>query len=80
LNFKYFGHFAMLQRVGSVAYKLDLPLQSSIHPIFHVSQLKKMVGHIVQVSSTLPDELSALQVPEKILEQRVIPQGNRSVV
>jgi hypothetical protein len=42
--------------------------------------LKKMVGHIVQVSSTLPDELSALQVPEKILEQRVIPQGNRSVV
>jgi hypothetical protein len=58
------------QRVGNVAYKLKLPSTSMIHPVIHVSQLKKYVAKDIKVSSDLPMDPPALQVPEKILAKR----------
>lgn len=37
LAFKYFGSFEITAAVGSVAYRLKLPPDSLIHPVFHVS-------------------------------------------
>nr|GEZ87721.1 putative reverse transcriptase domain-containing protein [Tanacetum cinerariifolium] len=42
LNPRYVGPFKVLERVGDVAYKLDLPKElSRVHNIFYVSNLKK---------------------------------------
>ncbi|GJR14426.1 hypothetical protein Tco_0797078 [Tanacetum coccineum] len=42
LNPRYVGPFKVIERVGEVAYKLELPEElNRVHNIFHVSNLKK---------------------------------------
>jgi hypothetical protein len=41
---KFYGPYTILKCVGQVAYQLALPSHSKIHPIFHVSCLKKVIG------------------------------------
>ena len=38
---KYVGPFKILKRIGHLAYRLELPPKWKIHPVFHVSLLKK---------------------------------------
>ena len=42
LSLTYIGPFEILERVGTVAYRLALPLSlSSVHTVFHVSMFQK---------------------------------------
>ena len=49
LSPRYYGPYKVLQKVRPVAYKLELPQESLIHPTFHVSFLKKKLGKGVEV-------------------------------
>ena len=42
---RYYGPFKVLQKIGEVSYKLDLPLGSLIHLVFNVSNLKAKLGN-----------------------------------
>ncbi|PNY16937.1 retrotransposon-related protein [Trifolium pratense] len=79
---RFFGPFQIIARVGAVAYKLQLPPDSKIHPVFHISLLKCAVGNY-QVQGELPKDLEiAVEsdvYPEKVLGSRVILQGNTEV-
>jgi hypothetical protein len=51
-----------------------------VHLVFHVSQLKHAVSASVQVSGSLPSELTGVQVPGKILQRRLVNRGDRTVL
>ena len=53
---RYFGPYPTLERVGAVSYRIKLPESARIHYVFHVSQLKKVVGSY-KVEPKLPAEL-----------------------
>jgi hypothetical protein len=44
MSFNIYGPYRVTQRVGEVAYELELPEGSHIHSVFHVSCLKKVWG------------------------------------
>lgn len=66
---RFYGPFpVVLQRIGAVAYKLQLPSTSKIHPVFHVSQLKKAVGSS-SATPTLPANINEALVWEGVPEE-----------
>jgi hypothetical protein len=79
LSYKYFGPFKILQRIGAVAYKLELPTSSSIHPVFHVSQLKPSVKPSILVSPSLPPDNVDVQFPIQVMARRSISRGGHDV-
>jgi hypothetical protein len=72
---RYIRPFLILEKCGTMAYKLDLPQSlAGVHDIFHVSQLKKCLKAPVDVVSPevtpLEADLSYPEHPIKILDQK----------
>lgn len=79
---RFFGPFQVLKKIGAVAYKLDLPSESCIHPIFHVSCLKRNLGQHITPLPTLPpiDQHGEIKPePEVVVDRQMVKKNNRAL-
>jgi hypothetical protein len=72
---RYIRPFPILEKCGTVAYKLDLPPSlAGVHDIFHMSQLKKCLKAPVDITlsevTPLEADLSYPEHPIKVLDQK----------
>ncbi|WMV09944.1 hypothetical protein MTR67_003329 [Solanum verrucosum] len=84
LSPRYVGPYKILKRIGKVAYELESPTElAEIHPVFHISLLKKCVGDPASIvpleSVAVKDSLSYKDVPVEILDHQVRRLRNKEV-
>ena len=51
---RFYGPYKIIRKVGEVAYELELPQESKIHNLFHVSNLKKTLWKHISPSTKFP--------------------------
>ncbi|XP_026396038.1 uncharacterized protein LOC113290671 [Papaver somniferum] len=79
LSPRFYGLFKIIARIGEVAYKLEFPAESRIHPVFHVSQLKLKLGASIIAEIVLPNVIDYEKwEPEAILERKMFKKDNKA--
>ncbi|GKE16041.1 putative reverse transcriptase domain-containing protein [Tanacetum coccineum] len=76
LNPRYVGPFKVIERVRTVAYKLELPQQlSRVHNTFHVSNLKKCLSDeslVIPLEELhVDDKLHFVKEPVKVMDHEI---------
>jgi hypothetical protein len=76
----FYDLYPVTQKIRAVAYKLHLPNGARIHPVFHVSLLKKYIGEsALPLKELLPvtDDGVVILEPQHILDTRWAKRGNK---
>jgi len=80
---RFIGPYKIIGKVGEVAYRLDLPADMHLHPVFHVSMLRK---HIRDPSVVEPERIEELETnltypegPIRLGERRIRKLKNREI-
>ncbi|GJS89627.1 putative reverse transcriptase domain-containing protein [Tanacetum coccineum] len=76
LNPRYIGPFRIIERIGPVAYRLELPQElSRVHNVFHICNLKKCLSDdtlIIPLEEIqLDDKLNFVEEPVEIMDREV---------
>nr|GEY32819.1 putative reverse transcriptase domain, ribonuclease H-like domain, aspartic peptidase domain protein [Tanacetum cinerariifolium] len=76
LNPQYIGTFKILEWIGPVAYKLELPEEvNNVHNTFHISNLKKCLSDeslvIPMKELWLDDKLNFVEEPVEVMDREV---------
>jgi hypothetical protein len=74
---RYYGPYQIEERIGTVAYRLKLPTQASIHPVFHVSLLKKKIGDKAVDTIDLPP-MTAVSPDIAAAHKNILDYGKRT--
>jgi hypothetical protein len=75
---KWVGPFQILERIGQVAYRLDMPANLKMHNVFHVSLLKpyRSDGRVQPPPPLIELENSLEFEVERILDHRQMKRGH----
>ncbi|KAL6191560.1 hypothetical protein ACLB2K_037950 [Fragaria x ananassa] len=84
LSPRYIGPYEIIERVGSLAYRLVLPPElSRIHNVFHVSMLRKYIADpshvLVEQLISLQKDLSYEEEPVQILDRKEQVLRNKTI-
>ena len=84
LNPRYIGPFEIVDGIGPVAYRLDLPEEfSRVHNVFHISMLRRYIpdsSHVLETPEIeLRDDLSYEEQPVQILGREKKEICNKTV-
>jgi hypothetical protein len=61
LPIRFYGPYKIIDKIGEVAFKLELQSNSQIHPVFHTSKLKAYRGNSHQSLAALPPQSNGNQ-------------------
>jgi hypothetical protein len=81
LSLRYFGPYKIIEKIGELAYRLQLPEKARIHNVFHVALLKKFQGTPPVSMVPLPplQHGRVLATPAKVMKAR-LNRGNWEVL
>ncbi|XP_070046022.1 uncharacterized protein [Nicotiana tomentosiformis] len=84
LSPSYVGPYRIIQRISHVVSRLELPPEMSlVHPVFHVTMMKKVVGDsslIVLVETIeVNEELTYEEISVAILDRQVQKLRNKEI-
>ncbi|XP_039003082.1 uncharacterized protein LOC120129711 [Hibiscus syriacus] len=79
---KYYGLYKIIEKIGAVAYKLHLPESSRLHPVFHVSLLKKFIedsSKAVTDPPAIEDDGQLRIKPLKVVGRRIVNRNGKPI-